>query len=86
MPSSQQAADLQGLLARLEAPELIAIERIENSVTLASTRAPRVTVEADGRDHVERGLPAGRSTTRATFEGERLVVATSGSRGIATTP
>ena len=82
VPSSRRQRTYQGLVARLEAPERIAIERIGDSVTLGSSRAPRVTVEADGRDHVERWTADRTTTTRVTFEGERLVVATSGSRGI----
>ncbi len=80
-PSDQRQRTYQNLLARLQAPDLIAIERNENSVSMASTRGRRVTVEADGRDHVERWSAERTMTTRATLEGERLVVATSGNRG-----
>ena len=80
-PSDQRQRTYQNLLARLQAPDLIAIERNENSVTMASTRGRRVTFEADGRDHVERWSAERTMTTRATLEGERLVVATSGNRG-----
>jgi hypothetical protein len=81
VPSDQRQRTYESLLARLQAPELIAIERSANSVTMASTRGRRVTVEADGRDHVERWSAERTMTTRATLVGERLVVATSGSRG-----
>ena len=53
-PSDQRQRTYQNLLDRLEAPELIAIERNENSVTMASTRGQPVTFEADGRDRSER--------------------------------
>jgi hypothetical protein len=76
----QRQRTYQSLLTRLEAPDLIAIERHENSVTLASTRGQRVTVEADGRDHVERWSAERTMHTRASLEGERLVVATTGNR------
>jgi hypothetical protein len=52
--------------ARLEAPELIAIERDTRSVTMASTRGHRVTFEADGRDHREQWSTDRTMTTRAT--------------------
>ena len=52
-PSDQRQATYQSLLARLEAPEQLAIERTGNSVTMASTQGRRVTFEADGRDHAE---------------------------------
>jgi len=80
-PADQRERTYQSLLTRLEAPELIAIERNENSVTMASTRGPRVTFEADGRDHMERWSAERTMNTRATLEGERLVVATTGKRG-----
>lgn len=80
-PSDQRQRTYQSLLTRLEAPELIAIERNENSVTMASTQGRRVTFEADGRDHMERWSAERTMNTRATLEGERLVVATTGNRG-----
>jgi len=79
-PSDQRERTYQNLLVRLEAPELLAIERLENSVTMASTSGPRVTIEADGRDHVELWSGERSVSTRATLHGERLVVATNGSR------
>jgi hypothetical protein len=75
----------QNLLTRLQAPDLMSIERNGNSVTMASTRGPRVTVDADGTDHVERWSPDVTMHTRATLEGERLVVVTTGNRGNAFT-
>jgi len=81
VPSDQRQQTYERLLARLEAPELMAIERHENSVTMASTRGERVTFEADGRDHSERWSAERTMSTRATLEGERLVVVTTGHRG-----
>lgn len=81
VPTAQRQRTHQNLLARLEAPELIAIERDTRSVTMASTRGHRVTFEADGRDHREQWSTDRTMTTRASFEGERLVVVTTGNRG-----
>lgn len=80
-PSDQRQRTYQSLLTRLEPPELIAIERHESTVTMASTRGPRVTFEADGRERSERWSAGQTMTTRASLEGERLVVATTGNRG-----
>lgn len=80
-PSDQRQATYQRLLARLEAPAQLAIERTGNSVTMASTQGPRVTFEADGRDHEEQWSAGRTMSTRATLDGERLVVATTGHRG-----
>jgi hypothetical protein len=80
-PSDQRQRTYENLLARLQAPDVIAIERTDNRVSMASTRGRRVTVEADGRDHVERWSAERTMTTRTTLDGERLIVATSGNRG-----
>jgi hypothetical protein len=80
-PSDQRQHTYDNLLARLQAPYLIAIERVEGSISMASTQGRRVTFEADGRDHVERWSAERTMTTRATLLGEGLVVATSGNRG-----
>ncbi|MCX6545812.1 MAG: hypothetical protein NTV05_15540 [Acidobacteria bacterium] len=81
VPSDQRDRTYQSLLARLEAPDQIAIERHANSVTMASTRAARVTFEADGLDRQEEWSAGRTMNTRATLEGERLVVVTTGYRG-----
>ncbi len=80
-PADRRQLTYQSLLTRLQAPELIALERNDSNVSMASTRGRRVTVEADGRDHVERWSAERTVTTRATLQGERLVVATTGNRG-----
>jgi hypothetical protein len=66
---------------RLAAPEMLAIERRGRNVTVASSRAPQVTFEADGRDKVEQ---TGRGRTvrvNATLNGDQLVVSSTGERG-----
>ena len=90
-PAAEQAAraaapdrrqrTYESLLARLESPEMIAIERRGHSVTIASTHGPQVIFDVDGRDREERWSGGRTVNTRATFEGERLVVTTTGSRG-----
>ncbi|HVG28997.1 MAG TPA: YMGG-like glycine zipper-containing protein [Pyrinomonadaceae bacterium] len=74
----QQSQD--ALLARLEAPDTLAIERRGTQVTIASTRAPQFTLTADGRERVEQ-LPNGRSVrAKATLYGDQLIVSTTGDR------
>jgi hypothetical protein len=80
-PAEGRQRAYQSLLARLQAPERIAIERWENSVTMESTRGQRVTIEADGQNYEERWSAERTMNTRATLEGERLVVTTTGHRG-----
>ncbi len=68
------------LINRLTPPEMIALERHGNSVTLASTISPRLTLDVDGREHLE-SYPNGRaSQVRATFSGDRLTVVSNGDR------
>src|SRR5215475_7139461 len=48
------------LSRRLEAPEMLAIDRQGRTITIASTRAPQFTFEADGRERTEK-TPRGRT-------------------------
>lgn len=80
LPAAERQAMRQRLLMRLEAPATIAIEREDERITMASTRGPRVTFDADGRNHQEEWAPGRTMTTRATLAGERLTVATEGNR------
>jgi hypothetical protein len=81
LPSNQRPRAYERLMNRLNAPETIAIDRNENSVTMASSRGERLTFEADGQVRTEQG-PAGRTVkTRAILYGDQLVVTTTGSRG-----
>ncbi len=68
------------LVRRLEAPDMFAVERRGTSVTLASSRSPQVTINADGREHVEQ-YPNGRtSRVRASINGDVLTIVTNGDR------
>jgi len=66
------------ILARLESPEMLMIERRGTTMTIASSLAPKSTFEADGRERQEQ-LPNSRSTrVIATLRGEQLVVSSNG--------
>jgi hypothetical protein len=66
------------ILARLESPEMLMIERRGTTMTIASSLAPKSTFEADGRERQEQP-PNGRSTkVTATLRGEQLVVSSDG--------
>jgi len=68
------------LLRRFEAPQMIAIDRRGNSVTIASTRAPQINFVADGREQVETA-PGGRSVrVHANFSGDALTITRTGER------
>lgn len=80
LPSRNRQRVLDNLTARLEAPDQIAIDRRGRNITIASTRAPQITFEADGRESVET-TPNGRQVrVRATLMGDQLSVSTTGNR------
>ena len=66
---------------RLEPPDVLALERSGRNVTIASSRAPRVTVDADGRPRSEQ-TPRGRTIrVTASLFGDQLTVNSTGDRG-----
>ncbi len=80
LPAAQRQRVYDNLIARLEAPDTLALERRGSSVTIASSRAPQINFVADGRDHVETN-PNGRTVrVRASFAGDQLVVSRTGDR------
>jgi hypothetical protein len=75
----ERVSDL--LQTRLESPERLAIDKRNRTVTIASTRAPQVTFEADGRERTET-LDNGRTVrVRTSLNGERLEVSSAGDTG-----
>ncbi|HEX8189075.1 MAG TPA: YMGG-like glycine zipper-containing protein [Pyrinomonadaceae bacterium] len=80
LPFGDRARVREQLMRRLESPEMLAIERNGNSVTIASTRAPQTTFTANAGESREQ-LPNGSySRVASTIEGDRLVVRSSGNR------
>jgi YMGG-like Gly-zipper len=68
------------ILRRLEAADEIAIDVRGRTVTLASTRAPQITFDADGRERTET-TPSGRTIqSSATLSGNQLIVNVNGDR------
>jgi len=79
LSNNQRQVSSNRLLTRLESPEALAIERRGSTITLASSRAPQQTFEADGVPHQEQ--IANRSTqVTATLQGDQLVVSSTGYR------
>jgi ketosteroid isomerase-like protein len=78
LPFGEQQKFFLDLTVRLTPPDLIAIERRGRRVSLASSRAPRITFEADGLTHSERGGDGQIVNTRATLRAEQLTVSVSG--------
>ena len=72
---------VDSLTRRLTSPDKISIERRGQIVNLASTRAPRITFEADGRERTESAADGRVIRTRAVLYGDELMVSSSGNRG-----
>ena len=68
------------LINRLTSPDKIALERRGIVVSIASTRAPRITFEADGRERTEPARDGHMVRTRAALQGDDLMVSSGGSR------
>jgi hypothetical protein len=82
LPADQRQGAYDRLMIRLHAPDVIAIDRNGNRVTMASSRGRQVTFEADGQVWKEPGYAGRQVTTRATLYGDQLVVSTTGNRGL----
>jgi hypothetical protein len=80
LPPNERARVREQLMRRLESPEMLAIERNGNSVTIASSRAPQTTFTANAGENREQ-LPNGSySRVNSTIVGDRLVVRSAGNR------
>jgi len=80
LPFGERARVREQLMRRLESPEMLAIERNGDSVTIASSRAPQTTFVANAGETREQ-LPNGTfSRVSSTIQGDRLVVRSAGNR------
>jgi hypothetical protein len=80
LPPEEQERVAESLTTRLTSPDQIAIERRGQSISIGSTRAPRVTFDADGRTRTERATDGRTITTRAALYGDQLMISSGGSR------
>lgn len=80
LPQGQRERVQDNLMGRLEAPDMIAIEQRGRNVSIASSRAAQLTFDADGQERSEAAGNGRTLRTRATLNGDRLEVSTSGNR------
>ena len=73
LPFGEQQRFFIDLTVRLTPPDQLAIRRTGSRIEIASSRAPRTTFEADGRERVER-TSHGISRERSSLAGESLVL------------
>ena len=81
LPYNERTRVLDLVSRRLDPPEEMAIDIRGRTVTLASTKAPQVSFDADGREHVETTPNGATIRVRASLAGNQLTVNTSGERG-----
>ena len=68
------------LLRRLDPPQMLALDRRGNAVTIVSTRAPQISFTADGREQVETTQNGRTIRVRAQLSGNQLSISRSGDR------
>lgn len=79
LPNNERQSVHDRMFARLESPEMLAIERRGSTLTMASSIAPQSTFEADGVERQEQ-LNGRISRVTATLRGDQLVVRSTGYR------
>lgn len=80
LPFGEQQRFFIDLTVRLTPPDQLAIRRTGNRIEIASSRAPRTTFSADGRERVER-TSHGVSRERSSLAGDSLVLSSTGGGG-----
>jgi hypothetical protein len=81
LPEADQLLILDGLMSRLESPDVLVIEQRGQAVTISPSSAPGVTFAADGRERSVRVANGRMVRARSTLNGGRLVVSSKGDRG-----
>lgn len=66
---------------RLESPEMLTLERNGQTVSIASSLAPQLTLVADSQTRVEQNAQGRSVSVAASFNRDRLTVTTNGDRG-----
>lgn len=67
-------SEMERLTRRLSSPQQLAIERRGTTISIASTRAQRITFKADGIERVERTPQGNEVRSRVVLYGEELMV------------
>jgi hypothetical protein len=78
LPYREQHRFFIDLAVRLTPPDQFSIEQRGRTISIASSRAPRIMFEADGVAHEERAADGNRVLTRAMLNRNQLVVSTDG--------
>ena len=80
LSSEERQRVYDSLLRRLDPPQMLAIDRRGNSITIASTRAPQINFVADGREQVETTQGGRTVRVRSSLSGDTLTITRTGER------
>lgn len=80
LPDNDRQRISDEVTTRLESPDQIALEVRGQTVTIASSRAPQISFEADGTERIEATRDGRNIRARATLTGDQLIVNSSGDR------
>ena len=80
LSSAERQRVQDSLLRRFDPPQMLAIDRRGNSVTIASTRAPQINFVADNRENVETTARGRQVRVRAAISGDTLSITRTGER------
>lgn len=78
MPTANRAHARRQLVASLDPPTALSIDRNDRRVTISSSLGPQVTFDADGQSRTDPGASDRALSTRATIYGDQLVIMTTG--------
>ena len=81
LPEADQLLILDGLMSRLESPDVFVIVQRGQAVDISPSNATGVTFAADGRERSVRVASGRMVRVRATLNSGRLVVSSKGDRG-----
>jgi hypothetical protein len=81
LPGDEQQRARERLLRRLDAPDMIAIEQRGRRFTMASSRAPKTTFDADGSTRTETTERGRTVRINVSLNGDQLMVNRTGSQG-----
>lgn len=78
--NAAESLQRERLERRLRSPEMLAIEKNNATVSMASSNQPRITFQADGIARAETNQNGRRITTTATADADGLIINTQGER------
>lgn len=80
LPAQRRDRIYQNLLSRLAPPDVLAIDQRGRTVTIASSKATQVTLNADGREQIETTAQGRTTRVKVHLAGDQLIITRTGER------